>query len=88
MTVLRIVGGVLGSMLGASAGSVFDFIETYKDSAMRGQRTLFSFERYKEHIATPFGALGAVVGAVGGYYADYTILLLKPTSAEASLMYI
>jgi hypothetical protein len=57
MQPLRIVGGVLGSVGGASFMSVLQTKDTRLD-----------FDNYKAHLATGWGLAGAVVGGFLGYY--------------------
>ena len=65
---IRIVGGVLGSVLGASAMSVYQ----YKD-------TTLDFENYIRHVATPVGLLGAVAGGFVGAFPDLALDFLAAT---------
>ena len=54
--VLRIVGGVLGTVGGASAMSAYQI----RDAK-------FDFGNFTRHIATPSGLFGAVMGGATGF---------------------
>ena len=66
---LRIVGGVIGSVLGASAMSVYKI-------GLRN--TTLDFDNYTRYLSTPQGLVGAVAGGVVGMYPDYVIPLILP----------
>ena len=69
--VLRIVGGVLGSVAGASAMSVYQI----KDTKLWPGRW-FDFGNYTRHIATPGGLVGALAGGFAGAYPDMLLNLI------------
>jgi hypothetical protein len=55
-TVIRVGGAVVGSVLGASAASVYSLRDTSLD-----------FDNFTTHVRTPGGAFGALVGGFAGY---------------------
>jgi hypothetical protein len=65
---IRAVGGVLGSVLGASAMSVYQIKDTTLD-----------FGNYTRHVATPAGLFGAVIGGFAGAYPDVFLKLIFTT---------
>lgn len=67
LNTMRMIGGAVGSVAGASFMSVYQASDTRLD-----------FKNYTTHLMTRGGLFGAVVGGVAGAYPDFALMLILP----------